>query len=61
MFAHASWEKVPAAMADELRKLGLPCPPTGQGPRLTVALPAIADTDAPHANAETPYDEQFEA
>ena len=33
LLAHASWEKAPAAMADELRTLGLPCPPTGQGPK----------------------------
>ena len=38
LFVHASWEKVPATMANELRKLGLPCPPTGQGPLCGGAL-----------------------
>ena len=40
LFVHASWDKVPAATANELRQHGVPCPPTCQA-----AAPAPTDVE----------------
>ena len=45
---HASWDKVPAATASELRQYGLPCPPTCQtaAPAPTDGPPLLAKAGA---------------